>query len=112
MEPKQINLVIQQKAFTLCIKATFKTNLRRNNIKKINSNATQINDIPVNNTFNKTKIDKVMLKTNTSFSKINRVWRQDIRAETNVERKVLRNQKNAAREQKIEEIVSQNHRNL
>ena len=51
-----------------------------------------------------------MLKNNKSFSKINRIWQQDIRAETNAERQFLRNQKNAAREQKIEDVESQYYR--
>ncbi len=50
-----------------------------------------------------------MLKNNKSISKINRIWQQDIRAETNAERQFLRNQKNTAREQQIEEIESRNH---
>jgi len=53
-----------------------------------------------------------MLKSNKSFFKINRMWQQDIRAETNAERQFLRNQKSAARGQQIEEIESQNHRTI
>ncbi|MET3358597.1 UNVERIFIED_ORG: hypothetical protein ABIC58_001995, partial [Leuconostoc holzapfelii] len=77
-----------------------------------NSKVAQINNIPVKNNFNKTRIDNVMLKSNKSFFKINRMWQQDIRGETNAERQFLRNQKNTAREQQIEEIKSQNHRTI
>lgn len=91
-------------------KTTFKTGLKKNNIQESNSKVAQVNNIPVKNNFNKTQIDNVMLKNNKSFSKINRIWQQDIRAETNAEREFLRNQKNAAREQKIEDVESQYYR--
>ncbi|WP_243236204.1 MULTISPECIES: hypothetical protein [Leuconostoc] len=93
-------------------KTTFKTGLKKNNIQESNSKVAKVNNIPVKNNFNKTQIDNVMLKNNKSYSKINRIWQQDIRAETNAERQFLRNQKNVAREQQIEEIESQNHRTL
>ncbi|MFH0349022.1 hypothetical protein ACG92U_01755 [Leuconostoc citreum] len=70
-----------------------KTGLKENNIQESNSKVAQINNIPVKNNFNKTRIDNVMLKSNRSFFKINRMWQQDIRAETNAERQFLRNQK-------------------
>jgi len=93
-------------------KTAFKTGLKENNIQESNSKVAQINNIPVKNNFNKTRIDNVMLKSNKSFFKINRMWQQDIRAETNAERQFLRNQKSAARGQQIEEIESQNHRTI
>lgn len=93
-------------------KTMIKTGLKENNIQESNSKVAQINNIPVKNNFNKTRIDNVMLKSNRSFFKINRMWQQDIRGETNAERQFLRNQKNTAREQQIEEIKSQNHRTI
>lgn len=41
-----------------------------------------------------------------SFNKIGRLWRQDIRAETNAERQFLRNQKKVEREKVQEEYDS------
>lgn len=41
-----------------------------------------------------------------SFNKISRLWRQDIRAETNAEREFLRNQKNVEQEKTQEEYES------
>ncbi|WP_349626054.1 MobP2 family relaxase [Leuconostoc citreum] len=93
-------------------KTAFRSGFKENNSQQTNSNASQINNTPVNSELNKAQTDKVMLKNYKSFSKINRIWQQDIRAETNAERKFLRNQKNAAREQQIEEIESQNHRTI
>ncbi|MBA5937987.1 MobP2 family relaxase [Leuconostoc citreum] len=89
-----------------------KTGLKENNIHGSNSKVAQVNIISPKNSFKKTQADSVMLKDNKSFSKINRIWQQDIRAETNAERQFLRNQKTAAREQQIEDIESQNHRTL
>ncbi|WP_419426711.1 hypothetical protein [Leuconostoc mesenteroides] len=42
-----------------------------------------------------------------SFNKISRLWRQDIRAETNAERQFLRNQKKVEQEKAQEEYESQ-----
>ncbi|MCP1275103.1 MobP2 family relaxase [Leuconostoc citreum] len=93
-------------------KTTFKTGLKENSIQESNSKVAQKNNISAENNHNKLQTDKVMLKNNKSFSKINWIWQQDIRAETNAERQFLRNQKNTAREQQIEEIESQSHRTI
>ncbi|CUW12957.1 FIG00773359: hypothetical protein [Leuconostoc inhae] len=47
-----------------------------------------------------------------SFNKISRLWRQDIRAETNAERQFLRNQKKVEQENAQEEYESQISRRL
>lgn len=47
-----------------------------------------------------------------SFNKISRLWRQDIRAETNAERQFLRNQKKVEQEKAQEEYESQISRGL
>ena len=47
-----------------------------------------------------------------SFNKISRLWRQDIRAETNAERQFLRNQKKVEKEKAQEEFESQISRRL
>ncbi|WP_257975584.1 MobP2 family relaxase [Leuconostoc citreum] len=91
-------------------KTTFKACLKKTSVQESNSKVAQKNNISAENNHNKLQTNKVMLKNNKSFSKINRIWQQDIRAETNAERQFLRNQKNTAREQQIEEIESQNHR--
>ncbi|WP_349585233.1 hypothetical protein [Leuconostoc citreum] len=90
-------------------KTTFKAGLKKTNVQESNSKVAQKNNISAKNNHNKLQTDKVMLKNNKSISKINRIWQQDIRAETNAERQFLRNQKNTAREQQIEEIESRNH---
>ncbi|MCK8606205.1 hypothetical protein LNP18_08825 [Leuconostoc citreum] len=91
-------------------KTTFKTGLGENSIQDSNSKVAQRNNISAKNNFNKTQTNNVMSKNNKSFSKIKRLWQQDIRAETNAEHQFLRNQNNTAREQQIEEIESQNQR--
>lgn len=47
-----------------------------------------------------------------SFNKISRLWRQDIRAETNAERQFLRNQKKVEQEKAQEEYESQISRGM
>ncbi|GEL84826.1 hypothetical protein LME03_11740 [Leuconostoc mesenteroides subsp. mesenteroides] len=47
-----------------------------------------------------------------SFNKISRLWRQDIRAETNAERQFLRNQKKVEQEKANEEYESEISRRL
>ncbi|MCS8586832.1 MobP2 family relaxase [Leuconostoc citreum] len=47
-----------------------------------------------------------------SFTKISRLWRQDIRAETNAERQFLRNQKKAEQEKAQEEYESEISRGI
>ena len=47
-----------------------------------------------------------------SFNKISRLWRQDIRAETNAERQFLRNQKKVEQEKVQEEYESQISRGM
>ena len=47
-----------------------------------------------------------------SFNKISRLWRQDIRAETNEERQFLRNQNKVDKEQANEDYESEISRSL
>ena len=47
-----------------------------------------------------------------SFNKISRLWRQDIRAETNAERQFLRSQKKVEQEKAQEEYESQSSRGM
>lgn len=47
-----------------------------------------------------------------SFNKISRLWRQDIRAETNAERRFLRNQKKVEQEKHQEANDSQISRKM
>lgn len=47
-----------------------------------------------------------------SFNKISRLWRQDIRAETNAERQFLRNQKKFEQEKAQEEYEAQISRGI
>jgi hypothetical protein len=47
-----------------------------------------------------------------SFNKISRLWRQDIRAEANAERKFLRNQKKVEQERAQDEYETQISREI
>ncbi|MGR8861829.1 MobP2 family relaxase [Leuconostoc citreum] len=58
------------------------------------------------------QIDGTMPILGSSFNRISRLWRQDIRAETNAERQFLRNQKNAEQEKAQEEYESEISRGL
>lgn len=58
------------------------------------------------------KIDNQIPVRGSSFNKINRLWRQDIRAETNAERQFLRNQKKVEQEKIQEEYEDQLSRGM
>ncbi|WP_349535070.1 MobP2 family relaxase [Leuconostoc citreum] len=47
----------------------------------------------------------------SSFNKISKLWRQDVRAESNAQRRFMQNQRKMAREEKIEEFEAENNRN-
>ncbi|MCK8605762.1 relaxase MobL [Leuconostoc citreum] len=79
-----------------------KSSLKRNRIQNKNSSSNHNNatlaKIPSE------EYTQSMPKNNHAISKISRLWRQDIRADTNAERKFLRNQRKVEREQKVEEL--------
>lgn len=79
-----------------------KSGLKRNN-NRFTKTSTTHNNAPVTQPPT-TEYDQPMIKSNKSMAKISRLWRQDIKADTNAERKFLRNQKKMEREQKIEEL--------
>ncbi|MGR8774172.1 MobP2 family relaxase [Leuconostoc citreum] len=79
-----------------------KSGLKRNN-NQIKHSSTSHNNAPVTQPPT-TEYDQTMQKNNKAMAKISRLWRQDIKADTNAERKFLRNQKKVEREQKIEEL--------
>lgn len=66
----------------------------------------------VNPNITKKHIDDHMPVRGGSFNKISRLWRQDIRAETNAERQFLRDQKKVEQEKAQEEYESQISRGL
>lgn len=69
---------------------------------------------PLNNTVNSNSkpVGVQMPVRGGSFNKISRLWRQDIRAETNTEREFLRNQKRVEQEKSQEEYESQISRGM
>ncbi|MDM7642681.1 IS110 family transposase, partial [Leuconostoc citreum] len=69
-----------------------------------------INNVNPNTT--KKHIGDQMPVRGGSFNKISRLWRQDIRAETNAERQFLRNQKKVEQEKAQEECESQISRGM
>ncbi|MBZ5947956.1 IS110 family transposase [Leuconostoc gelidum subsp. gasicomitatum] len=62
---------------------------------------------PSNSDTNSNHNSNQMPVRGSSFNKISRLWRQDIRAETNAERQFLRNQKKVEQEKAQEEYDSQ-----
>ncbi len=66
----------------------------------------------VNPNITKKQIGDQMPVRGGSFNNISRLWRQDIRAETNAERRFLRNQKKVEQEKAQEEYESQISRRL
>ncbi|MCT4380488.1 hypothetical protein EFE13_05470 [Leuconostoc pseudomesenteroides] len=66
----------------------------------------------VNPNITKKHIGDQMPVRGGSFNKISRLWRQDIRAETNAERQFLRNQKKVEQEKANEEYESEISRRL
>lgn len=66
----------------------------------------------VNPNITKKHIDDHMPVRGGSFNKISRLWRQDIRAETNAERQFLRDQKKVEQEKAQEEYESQISRGM
>ncbi|WP_260355920.1 relaxase MobL, partial [Leuconostoc suionicum] len=68
---------------------------------------------PANNVKqNSKRIGDQMRVRGGSFNKISRLWRQDVRAETNAERQFLRNQKKVEQEKANEEYESEISRRL
>ncbi|MGX6466945.1 IS110 family transposase, partial [Leuconostoc falkenbergense] len=66
----------------------------------------------VNPNITKEHIGDQMPVRGGSFNKISRLWRQDVRAETNAERQFLRNQKKVEQEKANEEYESEISRRL
>ncbi|KAA8329334.1 MobP2 family relaxase [Leuconostoc carnosum] len=66
----------------------------------------------VNPNITKKQIGDQMPVRGGSFNKISRLWRQDIRAETNAERRFLRNQKKVEQEKAQEEYESKLSRGM
>ncbi|HAV51822.1 MAG TPA: hypothetical protein DCX36_00610 [Leuconostoc mesenteroides] len=85
---------------------------------KIASSAEEIKLAPkllldnINPNITKKHIGDQMPVRGGSFNKISRLWRQDVRAETNAERQFLRNQKKVEQEKVNEEYESEISRRL